>query len=493
MVKQVLHEFDSMDLHSQILEAARNLFWSLAAISLVWTMGALIIRQDIGEMLMELLRFIVVTGTFYWLLINASSREGGEDFVRDIVGSFFQMSNGSAEETAIRSHADGLLSRGLNVFYRVIAETQSGNPQDQLLTGGIAVLILVMCALMAAQFVVALVMAWMLSYAGIFLLGFGGARWTSPIAISFYKHVVAVGVALLALSLIGVAATRFLDIYDHVRSGTGLRSAIDFPYLGGLLAALVLMVVLSIRVPQMLYTLVTGSPLGMFTGAATIAGHAVATGGSAAWASAMSALPHGGGDGGAAHRRGADAVMDAVQRSAAGGGVGDAFHVNAGTDPFGMARSADPHRGPPGGSAFAGTEGVVSPVTRSGQTGASMPAHGTVEVGAETSSSVRQTNQTMQTADAGSPPSPSPASPSRTGSPGVAASAGSDGAIERPDYAAELGAIEAAKNDASAVSTIPHAAQPTLDVEGAAAGAVESQPDRPVVRVLANTPRDDAE
>src|ERR1700744_4205416 len=82
MVKQVLHEFDSMDLHSQILEAARNLFWSLAAISLVWTMGALIIRQDIGEMLMELLRFIVVTGTFYWLLINASSREGGEDFVR---------------------------------------------------------------------------------------------------------------------------------------------------------------------------------------------------------------------------------------------------------------------------------------------------------------------------------------------------------------------------------------------------------------------------
>src|SRR6201991_358438 len=160
LASDVMTAFNGYELGETILEAAKSLFLALATISVVWTMGALIIRQDIGEMLMELLRFIVVTGTFYWLLINASSREGGEDFVRDIVGSFFQMSNGSAEETAIRSHADGLLSRGLNVFYRVIAETQSGNPQDQLLTGGIAVLILVMCALMAAQFVVALVMAW---------------------------------------------------------------------------------------------------------------------------------------------------------------------------------------------------------------------------------------------------------------------------------------------------------------------------------------------
>ena len=374
MFGKALQQVLGMPVDTPILEAAKRLFWALAAISLVWTMGMLIIRQDIGEMLMELLRFIVVTGTFYWLLINASGHEGGNGFVDDIVSSFYQMSNGNTVPETLVTNASGILSRGLHVFYSVMKETQGGDVEDVLIAGGIATAILVICALMAAQFLVALVMAWMLSYAGIFLLGFGGARWTSQIAVSFYKHVVAIGIALLALHFIGVAASGFLGLYDDSGNNQNQRTISEFPYLGGLLAAVVLMMVLSVKIPQLLYTLVTGSPLGVFTGTATMAGHAFASGGGAAWSSAMNALPisvggGGGGWGGGGARADsastrADSVMDAVQRSASTvGSMSDPFQGAAGADPFGAARVADPYRTSRGGSVFAATQAPSTSVS----------------------------------------------------------------------------------------------------------------------------------
>ena len=45
------------------------LFWTLALISMVWTFGMLALRKaDIGEFFAELIRFIVFTGFFWWLL-----------------------------------------------------------------------------------------------------------------------------------------------------------------------------------------------------------------------------------------------------------------------------------------------------------------------------------------------------------------------------------------------------------------------------------------
>jgi type IV secretion system protein VirB6/type IV secretion system protein TrbL len=353
MLQSALDQFTGTPPQPVVLEAAKNLFQALASMSLVWTMGLYIMRQDIGEMMMELLRFIVVTGTFYWLLINASGESGQGGFVGDIVASFFQIANDGSSGEAIRNNAGNLLSKGLNVFYTLISATGDANTGDAVIGGILGILILSVCALMAAQFLVALVMAWLLSYAGIFLLGFGGSRWTSGIAISFYKHVLALGVVLLTLHFIGTAASNLLNEYDHADMGMGTRSADQFGYAGGLLAAVILMMVLSIKLPQLIYTLVTGSPLGMFTGTATMAGHAFVTGGGAAWSSATAALPPGGGNGSTGSAR-TDTVMDAVQRSAASAGaMNDPFHVSSGSDPFGVRRAPDPHRHFRRGGAFA--------------------------------------------------------------------------------------------------------------------------------------------
>jgi type IV secretory pathway TrbL component len=54
-----------------IQDAATRLFWSLAAISIVWTFGTMALRKaDIGEFFAEFIRFIVFTGFYLWLLTN---------------------------------------------------------------------------------------------------------------------------------------------------------------------------------------------------------------------------------------------------------------------------------------------------------------------------------------------------------------------------------------------------------------------------------------
>ncbi|NII55477.1 P-type conjugative transfer protein TrbL [Luteibacter sp. SG786] len=359
VVGDIMQLFEASQISDTILEAAKSLFWSLALISLVWTMGMLIVRQDIGELLMELLRFIIVTGLFYWVLVNASSRQGGQGFVQDIVMSFLGMVNDQASDESFRKSANDILARCLHVFFMVINETADGQDADRLIVGAMVTMIVCIGAVMAAQFLIALVMAWILGYAGIFLLGFGGARWTSPIAVNYYKHVVAVGIAMLALSLIGAITASFIDELGLSPNG---RNYSKFDYLGLMLVVMILMQALAIKVPQLLYTLVTGSTLGLYAGSANAAGTAIAAAGSSAYSTAFSRPYGGGGAGGSGaplgpssgppgHRT--ESVMDAVQRSAsATGGMADPFHVHSGADPFGVRRAPDPVRGGRGGSVF---------------------------------------------------------------------------------------------------------------------------------------------
>lgn len=57
---------------------ATTLFWLLASIQFVWTFFPLIFRQaDFGEVVGELIRFILVIGFFYALLMFSAEWGGG--------------------------------------------------------------------------------------------------------------------------------------------------------------------------------------------------------------------------------------------------------------------------------------------------------------------------------------------------------------------------------------------------------------------------------
>lgn len=64
---------------------AVSLFWLLASIQFVWTFFPLVLKQaDFGEVIGELIRFILVIGFFYALLLNSS------EWAAAIVTSFRQ-------------------------------------------------------------------------------------------------------------------------------------------------------------------------------------------------------------------------------------------------------------------------------------------------------------------------------------------------------------------------------------------------------------------
>jgi type IV secretion system protein VirB6/type IV secretion system protein TrbL len=270
-----------------IVGAARYLFWSLATISLVWTMATVLLRRaDFGELFLELIRFIVFTGLFYWLLDQASGDKG---FIYNIFDSFKQMGGATGDNGGLGDAANGVINIGLDVFYRVLDQAQNTEANDTLILAGMSLVILGALTLVAAQMVLVVIMAWMLAYGGIFLLGFGGARWTSLIAINYYKHALAIGIALLALlSLMRFGFNFLAGIAKPLVQVDG--TAVDYVDLANMFVVALIMAVLGIKLPGLLYTLVTGSPLGLLAGTASMAGTAIITGGSGAIAAAGDAM-----------------------------------------------------------------------------------------------------------------------------------------------------------------------------------------------------------
>jgi type IV secretory pathway TrbL component len=154
-----------------------------------------------------------------------------------------------------------------------------------------AIVVLVVLALIAVNMLLLLVSAWLLAYAGVFLLGFGGSRWTSDIAISFYKAVLGIGIQLFTMILLIGIGKSFIDqYYKAFQEGTP-----DLNSLCVLLVASVVLLTMVNKLPPMLAGLVgsggQSAGIGSFgagaaIGAATMAASAAASAGSAALAGA---------------------------------------------------------------------------------------------------------------------------------------------------------------------------------------------------------------
>ena len=87
-----------------------------------------------------------------------------------------------------------------------------------------AAVILIILTLISVNMVLLLVSGWILAYAGIFFLGFGGSRWTSDIAINYYRTVLGVAISLFAMVLlVGIGKTFLDDYYIQMSGGLSLK------------------------------------------------------------------------------------------------------------------------------------------------------------------------------------------------------------------------------------------------------------------------------
>ncbi|QKQ47074.1 P-type conjugative transfer protein TrbL [Achromobacter denitrificans] len=298
-----------------ITQYASWLFWTLVVISMVWTFGMMALRKaDIGEFFAEFVRFTIFTGFFWWLLIN------GPNFAMDIVNSL----------RTIAAEASGL-PRALNpstpidIAFDILAKAAKSysvtSPIDNLSIFLTTLAILACMAVVAANVLLALITAWVLAYAGVFVLGFGGARWTSDIALNYFRSVMGIALKLMTITLlVGIA----VSIIDGYHADLANKASMD-ELLVIFVVSLVLVILVN-TIPNVIAGLIPGGGAAASAGSSFGAGAIMGAGMAAAGMATGGAAPAAKATMGAATgvMGGASAIQAAFQKASASmSGAGD--------------------------------------------------------------------------------------------------------------------------------------------------------------------------
>ncbi len=365
MLDQVVTEFATRATSWQtvVMNAAIFLFWTLGTISLVFTFGFMALRKaDIGEFFAEFIRFILFFGFFLWLLRNAPN------FANTIIQSLTRIGEQASGVASVTP--SGIVDIGFMILKQAFSNSSIWSPVDSFIGVALSVGILILLAVVAVNMLLLLASGWLLMYAGIFFLGFGGSRWTSDMAINYYKTVLGVAVQIMTMVLlVGIGNDLLSSFYSKMNTGT-----LNFEELGVMLVFCVALLMLVNRVPPLVAGVISGSGIGgaggignfgagaavgaamgaagMAAGAASVAGAAV-MGGAASAAGGISAVKA------AFEKAGASASGESGGMSMLGGGAG------SGSDASSFAQAA----GFGGGSGSGG--GTTTPLAQAAGFGSS--------------------------------------------------------------------------------------------------------------------------
>ncbi|MBG5243264.1 P-type conjugative transfer protein TrbL [Pseudomonas aeruginosa] len=352
MLDQVVTEFATRATAWQtvVMNAATFLFWTLGTISLVITFGFMALRKaDIGEFFAEFIRFILFFGFFLWLLRN------GPNFANSIIQSLSRIGEQASGISSITP--SGIVDVGFLIWKQAINNLSAWSPIDSFVGVVLSAGILLLLAVIAVNMLLLLVSAWLLSYAGIFFLGFGGSRWTSDMAINYYKTVLGVAVQIMTMVLlVGIGNDLLSSFYAKMSKGT-----LNFEELGVMLVFCLALLLLVNRVPPLVAGVISGTGVGNAGGIGNFgAGAAVgAAMGAASVAAGAASMAGAAVMSGAANLAGGASAVKAAFEKAQGSATGDA---GAGMDMMasvgGAGASGGQDSAGAGGSPFAQAAGV---------------------------------------------------------------------------------------------------------------------------------------
>jgi len=313
---------------------ATHLFWILATIQLVWTFFPLVLRQaDFGEIVGELVRFILVIGFFFALLTYSV------DWATAVVDSF-RTAGGAASGLGQELKPGDIFGLAIDMA-KTIGDVETWNPLAAMSIAVAGLVVLLCFAFIAAFMAVTLVESYIVINASVLFMGFGGGQWTREYAIAMARYAVAVGAKLFVLTLIvGLilqSAHQWQAAYNH-----------DDASMWTMVGLALVCAYLAKQIPDLVQSLITGTSMGggHALGGMAMAAAAVATAGAAAAAGAASA-----GAGAAAGGAGGAAGGGAAGGAAGSGGLAGAINASMSGAPN-MARSAT-----------AGLDGVASPAS----------------------------------------------------------------------------------------------------------------------------------
>jgi len=235
-----------------ITNAASWLFWLLATISMVWTFGMMALRKaDIGDFFAEFVRFTIFTGFFWWLLTN------GPNFSDSIYRSLRKI-GGDATGLGQDLNPSSIVDIGFFTLEKVISKVALWDNVDKPIMLTLAVGILIILVLIGTNMLLLLVSAWVLAYGGVFFLGFGGSRWTSDMAINYYKTVLAVAAQLFTMVLItGIGQVFLKNSYDRIQSGD-----VYFNDLTIILVTCIILLTLINKIPRLISGIAINTSIG---------------------------------------------------------------------------------------------------------------------------------------------------------------------------------------------------------------------------------------
>ncbi len=319
-----------------ITARASWLFWTLATISLVWTMGQLALRRaEIGEFLGEFISFTLMTGFYWWLLTN------GPTFAMQIINSMRQLA-GNASGLGPSVYPSTIMDIGFQLLDQVVIQSSVWSPVVSAFNLLLCVIILIVVALIAINMLVLLVSGWILAFAGIFFLGFGGSRWTSDMAINYYRTVLSLGAQLAGMILVVGIGFSFINLYY-----VNMSSQVSMKEMAVLMVAAIVLHGLVNKIPPLLGGLAMGGGVGALGSGVSLVSAIGTAAAMAAGVGLAANMVRSGVAGGAA---GSQALMQAVSNGS--GSAPPPTHMITGPSggPSGSGPSGSPTSTPPKGS-----------------------------------------------------------------------------------------------------------------------------------------------
>jgi len=236
-------------------QAASWLFWTLAAISLSFTFGMMALRQaDMGEFFTEFVRFCLFTGFFWWLLSNAPA------IASSIIESLSTLATKASGTTTNDITPSSIIDMGWDVFFGVAEQKFEWH---QIASKLISVLMaggfLVLCCIIAVDYLILMISCWLLLYAGIFVLGFGGSRWTSEMALGYYKTVLGTAAQLMAMILVIGLGKNLIEGFTSTLGTDGTHGLHE---LGVLIVAGIVVMMMVKKLPPLVGGMLTGGAVG---------------------------------------------------------------------------------------------------------------------------------------------------------------------------------------------------------------------------------------
>lgn len=290
----------------KMTQYATWLFWSLALISMVWTYGFMILKKaDMQELFAETIRFFVSLGFFWWLLVN------GPAIAVAIMDSLRMVASKASGFNEMLSPS-GIVDVGFDVVSKVIDQSSIWTPASSTVGLMVAIIILVIFALVSVNMLILLIASWIMAYAGVFILGFGGGKWTEESVIQYFKDVAGIGMQLFAMILIVGVGKSFIDQYYAAMHGD-----ITLKMMCVMLVVSIILLALVKTVPPMLSSLITCKSFtpSMGVGEAMAAGALAGAAMGKAVSSAIGAAASAGGGASAVK-----AAFSAAQQSTGGSG-----------------------------------------------------------------------------------------------------------------------------------------------------------------------------